>query len=738
LNVGSSKSSVIGYQYSMDVHMGVCRGPVDQVAEVRVGDRTAVALELSDDASPDTLTINKPELFGGKEREGGVIGSLRYMMGGPLQIVPDAIKTMLGGLVSNMRGVLTVYYSGVIATNNPYPKPWAFRVRRALSGWDGNDPWYPAKARIWMGDTAETKVMGMNPAHIIWECLTNRAWGRGFSSSVLDEASFTAAANKLCDEGFGLCLKWARKDDLDAFVRSVINHIGGALYVDRSTGLWTIRLIRDDYDPGDVPIYDFDSGLLAIEEDESGASDTAFNEIIVDYMDPVRKQTAQVRVHDSAAFAAHGAIRSKTQSYLGLPTAALALRVAQRDLAAQTQQLRRFKLRFDRSAWNIPPASVIAINVPTRGISNLFLRVGRVEDSALTTGEIIISAVQDVFGLPATSYTEVVNMEWTPPPTTVGAATARLYEANWQDLSSALSAADLAQFDGTESSILVYAKSPGALALEYKLETRVAAGAWTEGPTAAFTTAIVTTHTLDPDTTGIDCDPILPTSRVPIGESARIVSGTDEEIIQITAYNDTTGVMTVKRGCADTPPRSWDIGAEVAFYGEAFTTDAREYTSGEAVDARTIARSTSAASEGAAAPIASLTTANRLGRPYPPGDVQVNGEPFWAPPAPDPGMWPLVLSWVERNRLTQADQLVGHFEGTTTPEVGTTYTLRIYNNVTDALIRTVSAIATTTTSYDEPAVTGDPVTQFLRMELTAVRGGVESFHPVSFVVEVDT
>ena len=46
-------------------------------------------------------------------------------------------------------------------------------------------------------DTIISDVTAMNPAHIIYQCLTDTAWGMGYPTSALDDASFTAAANTL-------------------------------------------------------------------------------------------------------------------------------------------------------------------------------------------------------------------------------------------------------------------------------------------------------------------------------------------------------------------------------------------------------------------------------------------------------------------------------------------------------------------------------------------------------------
>src|SRR6185436_11694918 len=111
-------------------------------------------------------------------------------------------------------------------------------------------------------------IRAMNPAHIVYECVTNRVWGRGLPRALLDDVAFRAVADKLYEENFGLCFLWNRQDDIDVFVQNVIDHIGGALYIDRQTGLLKLRLIRNDYDAATLIAYTFENGILDITEDQ--------------------------------------------------------------------------------------------------------------------------------------------------------------------------------------------------------------------------------------------------------------------------------------------------------------------------------------------------------------------------------------------------------------------------------------------------------------------------------------
>lgn len=145
-NVGSSKKVTVGYQYYMGLHFGLCHGPVDSLKEVIIGDRSAWS---GNQTSSGATAVFSPQLFGGDEREGGIGGQLDVMMGESTQAQNDYLVSRLGASVPAFRGIFSaVFRQGYIAANNPYVKPWAFRVSRTLAGWSGGTAWYPEKARI--------------------------------------------------------------------------------------------------------------------------------------------------------------------------------------------------------------------------------------------------------------------------------------------------------------------------------------------------------------------------------------------------------------------------------------------------------------------------------------------------------------------------------------------------------------------------------------------------------------
>ena len=439
--------SVVGYHYRLGYHMGLCRGPVNSIVETRTGDKTLWKFEITTD---DVYALYYPMLFGGEDAEGGVMGELQMLNGGPDQEPPDLLVQMAESIQPGFRRMCTVFWNGIIGAMNPYPKPWSFRVRRTTEGWDG-DPWYPEKAKLVMTRpmaaselTSSAEIHAMNPAHIVYECLTNREWGRGLPRAALNDDAFRYAADYLFNEGFGMCLRWTRTDSIASFVQSVIDHIGGVLRPNRVTGELELKLIRDDFVTSDLPLFDADSGLLEITEASVATLPSIINHVTVKYTDPITGKTASIAVHNLAGIqGTQGEVNTLTKDYPGIPTPALAARVAQRDLRASSSALRKFTFKLDRRGQAVRPGDAIRIRDIARNIPDMVVRVGRVENGTLLNGAISVTAVQDVFGLPANGYIGSQIPKWQPPNTNPCIGYNRSFELPYFMLARSMSAADL-------------------------------------------------------------------------------------------------------------------------------------------------------------------------------------------------------------------------------------------------------------------------------------------------------
>lgn len=575
-------SIIAGYKYFFGIHMGIARGPLDELIQIQVGDRNVWTGSVTESGD---ITITAPEVFGGNDGEGGIEGEAKVMFGEPTQTAPTELVTMLGEALPGFRRMFTFFFDGLVTAMNPYPKPWKFRVRRARMGWDGacwhpelaaisltrpstpaeiqepvvdvvngfvhftggrfvvggaitvdpvddsrDDAYIPPGAQLteiveiayitgsgesfdyvtltvgvdytWAGfgtntivftpaweglgltvryryravytsgsgGVAVNTIQAMNPAHMIYECLTNREWGRGLHRDDLDDGSFLASALTLYGEGFGLCMKWSRVDDIGVFVQNILDHIGAVLYSDRSTALLKLDLIRGGYDPATLPLYDSESGLIECKQAAVPTPRGLINEVQVQYRDPVTDKSAFVKAQNLAMKqAAGGGSNVLKREYSGIPTAALAGRVAQRDLRANGIGLRRFELVFDRRGSGIVPGSVIRIRDLPRKINDVVVRVGRFDEDSRG---VKITAVQDAFGFPASTFTGHEPNAWTPPNRRPCIGRLKVFEAPYITLYRRKTPADFATIADTDAYLGTLMETGQALNASYRIAVK--------------------------------------------------------------------------------------------------------------------------------------------------------------------------------------------------------------------------------------------------------------------------
>lgn len=707
--MGSSSNQVSGYRYYMGLHAGLCHGPVDELIEIRGGDAT---LWIGSKAASGQITIDAVNAYGGDDKEGGVSGKLDVMMGESTQMTNSYLTSVIGGLQSAYRGLCTlVFRQGYIGANNPYPKPWAFRVRRATKGWQNDSPWYSSKAQI----TLSNGVKAMNPAHIVYEVLTNRDWGMGYPSSIIDDTAFRASADELYTEGLGLCLLWTRTDTIESFLQLVIDHSGGVLVQSKTTGLFLFNLIRGGYSVGSLPVITRDN-IIDLESVESTTITGATNELTITWIDPTQKVGRTTTMQALGAIQAQGVIVSASTDYPGIASDDLAQRVAQRDLRAVSVPLKRIKLKLDRTAWTWLPGSLFVLAFPDIGISSVVFRVGEIDYGTLTDGAITVTAVEDVFALASSTYLVSPSSGWVPPsnipapsPYAVG------IEADYRSVYLAISSYDLSILPSSAGYAGLLSSRPSGLATNYEIWTAVSPAAAADRgvghftPTgtlhaaiAPFDTAITIDNGVDLDIFSVPCAAVI-----------------DNEVVLVSALDLDTSIATIARGCTDTVPVSHSSGARIWFYDFFNGSDGVQYFSGETVGQQALVKM----SGGAILPIASAPTINcaingRASKPYPPANFHVNGA-RWDLLAEI--IWNISLSWAERNRVTQQDQLIDNLQGSLTPESGTTYTVTLKDGGGTGFY-TATGVTGTTWTWASP----DEVHSAVSITISSVRGGLTS------------
>lgn len=918
---GSSKKVTVGYKYYLGMHLILCHGPVDKISRIRVDGRDAWVGNRRE----GRININKPGLFGGESREGGVSGPLDFAPGLPTQGVNDYLASKLGSLVPAFRGVVGVVLRQMYIGMNPYLKKWDFRLTRVMTRQDGIPQWYPATALIptaasfksrqrillaldvtnsmgasvgggatrltvmkeaiirvldelklgvadaagvptditvaafstgfpgerayinvtpaeldslkayvnglrlsggteftgvfdyanawfrWNDGTSRdvmvivtdgepyptsnfpatltagaaiinrtapfdgdkevdvfvinidegntsfsrqmdntpqdgvpvisgadsealyTAVFGallgnspaMNVVHAVRECLTDPNWGMGYNESDIDEASFRAAALRLRQERIGVCLLWDRQKPIQDIIQELLKHADAALYVDRKTGLFTIQLIRDGYNPATL-LHLTEENIVKIENFSRPTFGELTTAVTVNYWDILTGKNASVRVEDIALASMQQANIETTLQYPGLPDANMASRVAQRNLRVLSSQLARCTIYADRSAKDVTVGQPIKVTWPDYDLDGVVFRVAEVAYGNGRSNRIKLTVMEDVFGTPDTASVAPSPPIWENPSQAPAQITRQVaFEVPYLELvqrqgqlvvDTVLNDNPGAGYVGTA------AGSPGGSTINARAYLDDGTGYLDSGlvdfcPTALLATAVDEMATTFSIASGTDLD--------------LITNGTwfqiDNELCSVVSRVDNT--LTVKRGVLDSVVRPHSAGATLFFWDEFSLVDDTEYVTSEQVLVQLA--SVSGSGEVAGTPMA-VDLAGRAARPYPPADMKINGSYFPA----ETIFSDFTVSWVGRNRLQQTGgALIGFTDSHIAPEAGTTYELDIYMEPAGALLNTVTGLAGpshTVLAADYPAETR------LRIELFSKRGGLRSLHGQRHTFDFDS
>lgn len=744
----------VGHRYYWDIQSGLGRGPVDEIVEIRVDDKSAYVGKPGELTRSQAIYIDKPDLFGGEETggEGGIQGRMEILMGEPDQkptqmlinlltgIYNPAPRSALAGggreaaitfdnqvdssndtyydeafftpgavregqlaaddLIPGFRGIVTTVFSGLISCYNAYPKKHSYRLRRTNKGWRDNAPWYPDKCRILLrNNTAALPGLGaeqednvrqihsMNPAHILVECATNKSWGGKKDLSALDLDSYKRAADTLFAEGFGLCIRYNRQTSIKQFIQQVVDHIGAVQYDNVETGKQALRLIRQDYDPNSLPTYHYDNGILRVQEDDSAATDNAPNQIIVKYFDPVGKKDEQAIANNIAAIQMHGVI-AKTVEYKGIPTFDLAARVAQRDLEMTAGGLMRLKIVFDMRGSQIKPGDVFKVHLPERDIESAVFRATRLENG--NEGEIVVTCMQDVFGLPAANYSakQTESLRVLPDYTAKPILYSRVFEVPYHLYPLLLTPSELAYVKPTDCYVWALGDRPSPLSVGFDMQVDNGAG-YRRTAAGSFSPSVVLPQEMTAYQTTVRFDTAGDMSGLRAGLPLMI----EDEIVKIEAVDFANALLTIGRGCADTVPQPHKADVRAWSYAIGAATDTTAYATGELLNVRLIPRTARATLEAGAANVHSLTTKQRQARPYPPGNVKTDG----VLGTRLTNKTAFTLSWAHRDRLLQADRLVTHTEDSVTGNSGVSYEITLQYRG-----RTLRTITTQAAQYSYP------------------------------------
>lgn len=565
-----------------------------------------------------------------------------------------------------------------------------------------------------------TREWAINPAHALYYARTHHLIGREPVES-MNDASWRAAADWYYAQGFGLCTSYdPSSESLAEFESRICKVAGCSITRSLTDGQLYIDIANGEYTLEDLPILT-DDDVIEFSEQPT-VLDAAVNSLQVKYFDPQTKEDVTTApVQALGLIDAYGTI-TQVNEYPEIPTAALAMRVADRDLRATATPLRAFNLTCTRTPRDWRPGTYCRLQLPKRGVADMVCIVGSNESGTLKSGAVKLTVTQDVYSLPSTSYVEQepgvdTRPDQTPQPIVHQAA----FEAPYIDLVASLSRADMAALPDDVGYLEAVAADPSS-SRNYTLAVQDAGGSWDTGTTGDWCPTATVTEAAGYLDTAFTLSAASGLDDVAIGSAALW----DDEIVRVDAIDATAGTVTLARGCADTVPAAHAAGSRLWFWQGAAALSATEYTDGESLTVKLLTNTGSEQLPLASATALPFTFAGRQSRPYPPAHVQVNGEDY-----PDEAAGSVELTWSHRDRVTQADQLIDTTAGNIGPETGTTYTVEYYTEAGTTPLDSETGITGTTSTAWAPPSDGK-----YRLELYSVRAGLESWQRWQHVVMI--
>lgn len=705
---GSSKKQTVGYKYHLGIHMILCHGEIDALTKITVDGRDAWA----GTHMGGPITIDKPNLFGGEDREGGVKGTLDVEMGSNVQGQNSYLRQQLGAQIPAYRGVVGIVLRQMYIGMNPYLKNWAFWGLRTNKLTSGQAQWRPDRCAIgW----------NMNPAHIIRECFTDAEWGLGYPTSEIDDESFGQAADILYSESFGLSLLWDKAMEIKQFIATVLQHIDGSIYMHRTTGKFKLALARGGYDVSSLPVLG-ENEIKRITDFKRTSLGELTNSVTVIYTNSETGENNSVTVQDIALAARQKTTIGAKLEFPGITDGNLASRVASRELKAMSTPLASAVIYANRTASKLNGGELFVLNWPRLGITSVVMRITDIEFGNLDSGDVKITAVEDVFALGSAIYAAPPPSGWVDPVNEPAPCPFHIFqEASYWEIVRTMGEDSARSLLPTSAYTVGSAVRPSSDAISAKMHNNNNAGQWQQVATMAFCPTAVLANDIGYATTTLELNNSIDLDIVQVGTYACV----GNEVVLVTSVGENS--VVVARGCLDTTPQLINAGTRIFFADSYFVSDGVEYAIGATPSYKVTPITGKGELAVANAPTQPMTPmVGRQYKPYAPGFLLINDNYY---PSTIRGDTAISLTWVHRDRLTQTVSIIPSSSNTSIgPETGVTYEVDV-KLPNGSIAYTASGITTAFATI--PAASLTSVHGEITISVTAVRDGVKSHQSLS-------
>lgn len=438
-NVFLGPDQRLGTAYHTGFQWGICRGEIDQINRIWIGDKILQEqrspamggnFDLQFTTSGDSAIAEAD--FGDLENGGeGVFGAQAQAYFGTASQPIDSYLNGQQTLCPAYRNLAYfVWQGGSVQIGKPYrlrtststtrssghygvgpsPKPIAFEVQR-IDTVDGLSL-SASERRIGTDDRHA------NPANVIYDLITSPSKMNQPTSSI-DTTSFAAAATTLATEGNGLSLLIEKEQKTEKVLQDIERQINGYVFKDPADDLWKIKLAREDYTIGALEALD-ETNILKLREFRRTTWAGTINQVNIRFpsYDSTQKRWRKetfARLHDIGNFEIQGRYNPITLSYPGLKDPEAAADICTRELAARNRPFAAATVEVDRSLSHVNPGDVLRFSYGGNlNVSNVPMRVTKI-DRGRIDGKVVLTLAEDVFGAKVGAYADTPDGGWSDP-----------------------------------------------------------------------------------------------------------------------------------------------------------------------------------------------------------------------------------------------------------------------------------------------------------------------------------
>lgn len=446
----SSKKVITGYKNYVGIDCILALGPNVTLRKFWAGSY----LVWTGTASGITnIAINQPNLFGGDDQRGGLIGNFTFYDGRFDPPRDPYLASVISPNVPAYNGFARAVFKSFYIGTTTNLEMFSFEISRMTSGLHATYSIMP-------------NGLDLNPMEICYDAITQK-WGRfGNLPSVLDLPSFVACAQTLYNEGLGMSISAQSAITGKDLLEEIMRHCDGLLYQDPASSKIVAKLIRQDYTVSSLPVLD-ESIIKELRNFSKTTWDSTLNQCRVTFKNRAGNYDDSVAIaQDFANINYQQRVKSTEISSPGCTEAAVANKLAARQLSLLSVPLYKCDLVCNRKAQKLRPGDCFVLNWGPFNLQKMVMRISKIDFGELTSNEIKISCVQDRFATSTPTFAPPDSSGWTPINTTANPVVIRNIFVPPHFLSRVTASESLSTF-ANAGRLYVTATRPGFMSISF-------------------------------------------------------------------------------------------------------------------------------------------------------------------------------------------------------------------------------------------------------------------------------